>query len=229
MESMATVTEKRPQTTAIGEQRILIRDVGWNGYQSLLKLIGNQRVRVTYDRGDVELMSPLPKHERSKVILAQFVRILVRELKIPMIAMASTTWNREDLDRGLEADESFYLGNLERIPDPDNANLDVDPPPDLAIEVEITRGVLNRLGIYGAMGVPEIWRFDGREIQVLLRQTDGTYARSDDSLAFPGVPIQEIARFANTKEIHDETAAVDRFWDWVRQDLLPMLRHSENE
>lgn len=148
---MATVVETAA-TPASGEQRVLIRGVGWRGYQSLLRMIGDQPIRLTYDRGDVELMAPLYQHERNKSLLERMVEILTEELDIPLIAVASTSLNREDLDRGLEADASFYVGDLSRIKDRHNLDLQVDPPPDLAIEIEITRSVLNRLGIYGASG-----------------------------------------------------------------------------
>ena len=110
-----------------GEHRVVLRGVGWEGYQALLKMVGDQPVRLTYDRGDVELMSPLLRHERKKSLLGRFVRILARELNVPVMPAGSTTWDRKDLDRGLEADESFYLGELERINDPDDIDLDSGP------------------------------------------------------------------------------------------------------
>ena len=167
-----------------GEHRIVIRRVGWEGYQSLMKMVGDQPVRLTYDRGDVELMSPLLKHERKKSLLGQFVRILAREFHIPVMPTGSTTWSREDLDKGLEADESFYLGDLERVADPDHIDLEVDPPPDLAIEIEITHSALDRIGIYGALAVPELWRFNGQTLRVLLRQDDGSYRRERGQRGF---------------------------------------------
>ena len=126
-------------------------------------------------------MSPLPKHERKKSLLGQFVRILAREFRIPVMPTGSATWNREDLDKGLEADESFYLGDLNRVADPDNIDLEIDPTPDLAIEIELTRSALDRIGIYGALRVPELWRFNGRTLRVLLLQEDGTYQESKTS------------------------------------------------
>jgi Uma2 family endonuclease len=184
-------------------------------------MIGDQPIRVTYDRGDVELMSPLPKHERKKSLLGQFVRILARELRIPILPMGSTTWSREDLDKGLEADESFYLGDLERIRDPDHVDLDVDPPPDLAIEIEITRSALDRIGIYGSLGVPELWRFDGQSLRVLIRQEDGSYRENPGSVVLPGVPMDKVARFAASDASKDENANVDQICAWVRQHHLP--------
>lgn len=220
---MATVGEK-PTKPLDGEHRVVLRGVGWEGYQSILRMVGDQPVRMTYDRGDVELMSPLPKHERKKSLLGQFVRILAREFRIAVMPMGSTTWSREDLDKGLEADESFYLGDLQRLKDPDNIDLDADPPPDLAIEIEITRSALDRIGIYGALRVPEVWRFDGRKLRVLLRQDDGTYRDSVTSPSFPDVPMDEIARFAAEEGIRDENAHLDQFTLWLHEDLSPRIR-----
>ncbi len=220
---MATVTET-PARPLEGEQRVVLRGVGWGGYQSILMMVGNQAIRTTYDRGDVELMSPLLRHERKKSLVGQLVRILARELRIPLMSAGSTTWNREDLDKGLEADESFYLGNLERVMDPDNINLDFDPPPDLAIEIEITRSSLDRIGIYGALRVPEVWRFNGRVLRVLILRADGSYRESTTSAAFPDVPMDEIARFAAEEGIRDENAYVELFTAWVRETLLPGIQ-----
>ena len=94
---MATASETLTKPIE-GEHRVLIRRVGWAGYQSLLKMVGDQPIRLTYDRGDVELMSPLLKHERKESLLGQFVRILAREFRIPVMPAGSTTWSREDLD-----------------------------------------------------------------------------------------------------------------------------------
>jgi len=193
------------------EHRIVLRRVGWDGYQSLMRMVGDQPIRLTYDHGDVELMSPLPKHERKKSLLGQFVRILAREFRIPVMPTGSTTWSREDLDKGLEADESFYLGDLDRVADPDNINLEIDPPPDLAIEIELTRSALDRIGIYGALRVPELWRFNGQTLRFLLYQEDGTYQESKTSAAFPDVSIDEIARLATQENVRDESALLDEF------------------
>jgi Uma2 family endonuclease len=216
---MATLTQAPVSTE--GEHRVIIRGVGWKGYRALLEMIGNQAVRLTYDRGDVELMSPTQKHERKKSRFGRIVRILAEELSLPVMPMGSATWDREDLDRALEADESFYLGDLNRIPDPDNIDLEVDPPPDLAIEIEITRSALNRLGIYGALKVPEIWRFNGREVKVLLLQDDGSYRQSGRTATFPDVPVAGIERFANLEGDRDENEWARQFREWVRAEILP--------
>lgn len=190
---------------AQGENRVVIRGVGWQGYQNLLSLVGNQPVRLTYDRGDVELMSPLFRHERNKSRLGPMVVILTEELDIPMICVGSTTLKREDLDCGLEADESFYLRSHSLIRDVAHLDMSADPPPDLAVEIEISRSALNRLAIYDALGVPEIWRFDGKILKVLVRQADGTYRESAEGEAMPWISIEEIRQFVVEEDHRDDT------------------------
>jgi len=205
---------------AEGERRVVIRDVGWQGYQTLLKLVGDQPVRLTYNRGDVELMSPLSRHERNKSRLGRMVEILTEELDIPMIAMGATTLKREDLDKGLEADESFYLASLSQITDVEHLDMNVDPPPDLAIEIEITQSVLNRLGIYGALGVPEIWRFDGKRLRILLRQDDGAYRETEQSEALPWISREELGHFV-VEGSGTDTQWTKAFRRWVRETIVP--------
>ncbi|MGA2704216.1 MAG: Uma2 family endonuclease [Isosphaeraceae bacterium] len=213
-----------------GENRVVIRGVGWEGYQTLLSLVGNQKVRLTYDRGDVELMSPLSRHERNKSRLGRMVEILTEELDIPVICMGSTTLNREDLDRGLEADDSFYLKSYSLIGNVDHLDMNVDPPPDLAIEIEISRSVLNRLGIYGALGVPEIWRFDGKKLRVLLRQEDGAYRENAESVALPWISIEELLQFVVEDDYREDTQWAKAFRRWVRETIVPRARGgSEND
>jgi Uma2 family endonuclease len=216
---MSTLASPSPASADV-EGRVVLRGVGWDGYVSLLKILGEQPIRVTYDRGDVEIKSPTARHERRKSRLGQFVRVLARELGIPLMPMGSTTWNRQDVDKGLEADESFYLGDLSRILDPDHVDLAIDPPPDLAIEVEVTRSALERIGIFAALGVPEVWRFDGRNLRVLLRQPDGSYRQSETSAAFPNVPMSAPAEFAKKEGIRDENALSDEFVAWVRSEVV---------
>jgi Uma2 family endonuclease len=225
---MPTIVES-PARQAEGEQRVLLRGVGWDGYQTLLKLVGDQPVRLTYSRGNVELMSPLSKHERNKSLLGRLVEILTEELEIPMMSAGSTTLNREDLDQGLEADEAFYLGDLSRVRDPDRIDLDLDPPPDLAIEVEISKSSVNRLGVYGALRVQEIWRFDGRKLTILDRQDNGTYSCITLSGAFPWISLDEITRFLVEEDTRDETLWARRFRAWVRAVVVPRARASQDE
>lgn len=215
-------TAVRPRTRPIeGENRFLVHGLDWHGYETLLGLFGERAIRIAYDRGDLELMSPLITHERFRSLLGRMVETITEELEIPCVAAGSTTFRREDLDRGLEPDECYYLANAHRLRKVRQVDLTIDPPPDLAIEVEITTSALNRLGIYGALGVPEVWRYDGESLKVFLRQPDGTYALSPTSAAFPFLPMEELARFLRDYDATDDTRWGRAFRHWVREEIVP--------
>ncbi len=224
---MATATPPDQAVAEIGEHRFVIRNLGWDGYQVLLKVVGDRGPRLSYAHGDVELMSPLFPHEGFRRRLGRMVETLTEELDIPMKSAGSSTLDREDLDRGVEADESYYLANVGRVLDKKQINLEVDPPPDLAIEIEITNSILKKVDIYARIGVPELWKFDGERLVVFLLGPDGRYVPSDSSAAFPFVPMNEIERFLNEGQAIDETRWVRSFRAWVRQVLLPLRRDPE--
>jgi Uma2 family endonuclease len=220
---MATTTEPKTKPE-LAVERFVLRDVGWAGYQSLLKMVENRRVRVTYDRGDVELMAPLSIHERYKSLIGRMIEAITEELDIQAVAVGSTTFNSEELDRGLEPDECYYITNAGRIRDWSRVDLDVDPPPDLAVEVEISSSSLDRLGIYAALGVSEVWRFDGVTMSVLLLQHDRNYVPNETSAAFPYLPMNELARFLRGYDSGNDSRWGRSFREWVRATVLPRAR-----
>jgi Uma2 family endonuclease len=225
---MAAATEVKTSSRTkfeVGERRFVIYNVGWEGYQNLLKIVGDHGPRLTYSRGSVELMSPLIPHEGYSRRLGRIVETVAEELEIPIRPARSTTLNREDLDRGLEPDESYFVASVGRIGNRMELNLEVDPPPDLAIEVEITNSILNKLEVYARLGVPELWRFDGEILTVLLLQPDGSHAVSDRSASFPFLPMDEVARFLHDPEMSDESRWGRSFRTWVREVLLPIYRN----
>ena len=222
-------TAKEPRTTLERPpERFVLRDVGWTGYQTLLKMVENRRVRVTYDRGDVELMAPQSIHERYKSLIGRMIDTITEEFEIQVVAVGSTTFNSEELDRGLEPDECYYLTNAGQVRDWKRVDLNVDPPPDLAVEVDITRSSINRQRIYANLRVPEIWRFDGDTLTVLLLDREGNYSPSETSAAFPFLPMNELAAFLRGYALGDDTRWGRTFREWVRTTLLPRYRDQGN-
>jgi Uma2 family endonuclease len=207
-----------------GESRFVLYGVGWEGYQALLKIVGDQGTRLTYARGNVELMSPSMPHEGFSKRLSRIVETVAEELEIPIRPVRSMTLSREDLDRGLEPDESYYIANVGRIGNRMELDLEVDPPPGLAIEVEITSRILDKLEIYAKLGVPELWRFDGETLTVLVLQSDGAYASSTRSASFPFLAMGEVIRFLLDPEMSDESRWIRSFRRWVREVLVPLDR-----
>jgi Uma2 family endonuclease len=117
--------------------------------------------------------------------------------------------------RGLEPDEAYWIQNESAVRDRDDLDLDVDPPPDLVLEVEISRSTLNRMGIYAALKVPEVWRWDGEKLTVCLLGKKGNYAVSERSKAFPFLPLADLVGFM--KRAGGETAVIRSFRKWIRE------------
>jgi Uma2 family endonuclease len=209
------VLEAPDITTA---QRFVFRDADWKMYQDMLEALGDRPIRLTYDRGRLELMTLSHGHERSSELVGQFVQVLTDELDMPKQSGGSATFNREDLDRGLEPDKCCYLENEPRVRDKDEIDLTIDPPPDLAIEVDVSRSSLNRMGIYAAFRVPEVWLNDGKTLEV-HQLTDGHYVRSERSRYFPFLPLSEVVAFLHRRTQMEETQLVRSFRLWVREQI----------
>jgi Uma2 family endonuclease len=156
-------------------------------------------------------------------LIGRFIEILTLELRIRIKSLGSTTWKRKELRRGLESDECYYIANESRVRGKLELDFTTDPPPDLAVEIDLSRSSARRMGIYAALRVPEVWSFDGEEIRVYLLQADGTYALAERSPSFPFLPVAEVARFVRRIATVDETALVLAFRDWVRAEVLPKL------
>ncbi|HEY9740149.1 MAG TPA: Uma2 family endonuclease, partial [Coleofasciculaceae cyanobacterium] len=141
--------------------RVLLRNISWQTYQDLLKDLEEQPgIRLSYDRGLLEIMAPSPPHENYKKVLGRFVETLTEELNIEIKSLGSLTCKREDLARGLEPDQCYYIQNEAVVRTLDEIDFNQDPPPDLVIEIDISSSSINRLSLYAALGVPEVWRYD---------------------------------------------------------------------
>ena len=209
---------------AEGESRVLMREVGWEGYESLLKLVGDRpSPRLAYLNGDVELMSPGYQHESIGERLGLLVPLIVMGLGIPFQPAGLTTFRRRDLDRGIEGDKTYYLANAARVRGNKKIDLEVDPPPDLAIEVEITRPVADRLAIYAGLGVPEVWICDEQSLRFLRLGPDGSYDEVEASVALPPLTRADLIPWIARPPDLDEAQWLLRFQDWVRDTLAPRL------
>ena len=143
--------------TAPGTQRLVLHNVPWQSYVVIGDALPDRpALRMTYDRGNLEFMTTSPEHEKYKVRLGRLLEALVEECGLRVEPLGNMTMRREELERGLEPDECFWIANEPHM----RARLDWDPrrdpPPDLVIEIEISRSALDRMGIYAALRVPEV-------------------------------------------------------------------------
>lgn len=210
---MATIVQSDQQV-----QRFLLHHVTWEAYEQLLAALGDRPgLRLNYDGESVEFMTISPLHEYLKKLVARLIEMLCFELNIPIKSGGSFTFKREDVERGLEPDECYWIQNESLVRGARELDFTIHPPPDLAVEVEVTRSVLDRMGIYARLQVPEIWRCGERSIRIVQLQPDGEYRQVETSAAFPFLPVGELVPFLQPDEQVDETTHLRRFVEWVRE------------
>src|SRR5262245_10339760 len=205
------------QTTAPAAG-LLLDNVDWGTYTRFLRLFAERPgYRLTYDRGVLEIMSPSGRHENEAYLLGRFIDTLTEELGLPVKAGRTITLRRKRLQRGLEPDNCYWIANEHRVRGKDELDLRVDPPPDLAIEVEVTRSSLNRLGIYRRLGVPEVWRLHEQGLTFHVLQANGRYAVAACSQSFPMLTPADLLAFLALRQQTEQNALVQQFRAWVRQ------------
>ncbi|CAN5913091.1 Uma2 family endonuclease [soil metagenome] len=225
---MATAQKPRVETVDPG-QRIVLQGMSWGLYEALLEENQTRHIFLTYDRGKLEFMSPSFRHEIYAHLIGVMIGVLAEELEIPIKCGRTTTFRRRELNKGLEPDECFWIGNEPRMRGKLDYDPATDPPPNLAIEIEVSRRALDRMGIYAALGVPEIWRCDGQTLTIHHRQADGSYSVVPRSPSLPMLPPEDVLRFLALYETRDETSWKRAFRDWVRAEVLPQVDPNEGQ
>ncbi|WP_165068568.1 Uma2 family endonuclease [Paludisphaera rhizosphaerae] len=201
-------------------RRLVLHGVPWSQYETLLDLFKDRSLRLTYDRGMLELMTPLPIHERYKSLFTRMIETIADELEVDYFALGSTTFASQALEQGLEPDACFLIASASRVDDWREYDPATDPPPDLAVEIDVTSDSRKRLGIYAALKVPEVWRFDGSSIVVYILR-DELYSTSKQSPSFPIVPTEQLAAFVRDYRSGTDRAWIKEFRRWVREIVAP--------
>lgn len=203
------------------DQRVVLPRVSWETYEALLADDGERRVpRITYDRGALELVSPSMPYEEDAQAIILVVEIVAAMLNVPIRSVGSTTFKRTDLEQGFEPDGSFYVQNAQRVRGRRQIDLSIDPPPDLGLEMEFSRSALEKLALFASMGIPEVWRCDGRQVTILLLEADG-YRESSTSAAFPALTSDVLARFLAENRTLLSPDWFQMVSDWARAQQRP--------
>ncbi|MGH2617984.1 MAG: Uma2 family endonuclease, partial [Thermomicrobiales bacterium] len=172
--------------------------------------------RMTYDQGVLELVTPSMPHDEDARTITRFIDIVTATLGIPIRSVGSTTFRRQDLERGFEPDASFYIQSEQRIRGQRQVNLSVDPPPDLVLVTEMSRSAINKLALFASFGISEVWRCDGERVTILIRHGE-TYRESSASRALPILTSEVLTRF-----LTDSRTMLSPDWfqavsDWTRE------------
>jgi len=206
-------------TTTPAEQRTLLRNISWQTFKAMLVDMGSERAtRLAYDKGLVEIMTPLMPHENSNRLIEVFVGVLCEELGLEIKRAGSLTLTRDDLERGAEPDSSYYIQNEPLVRDKAEIDLDNDPPPDLVLEVEYSRSRIDKLSLYAAMGIPEFWRYNGSVLRI-YRLESGQYVQCNNSPTFTPIAVTEIPKFLQQSRKVGEITCTRNFRNWIRQQL----------
>ena len=195
-------------------QRVLLHQVSWQEFESILEELGNHRsARIAYDNGILEIMTPLPEHEDDKEIIGDLVKALLEELDIEFRSLGSTTYKNQVMLQGIEPDQCFYIQNESAIRGKKQLDLTVVPPPDLALEIDITSRT--HPNIYQALGVPELWRFDRSQLQINVLQDEG-YVETKTSALFPCLPLKEVIPcYLEQSKTTGRNTVMKAFRQWV--------------
>ncbi|MBP0027675.1 Uma2 family endonuclease [Roseofilum sp. Guam] len=206
------------QQNTLGEQRLALHGLAWENYQQILQGLPESRaVRLIYDRGTLEFVMPLEDHEFAAELIGVFIRVLVAAMGLKLKSMRSTTLARQDLDRGAEPDNAYYIQNQPQVAGR-RVDLQRDPPPDLVVEVDITHTDIDKNQLYGALGIPEFWRYNGQEWRIY--QLQGTvYQECQRSPTFPLVEKEDFYRFLEQAE-QDEIAAEETLRQFIREKIV---------
>ena len=206
-------------TTTPAEQRTLLRNISWQTFKAMLVDMGSERAtRLAYDKGLVEIMTPLMPHENSNRLIEVFVGVLCEELGLEIKRAGSLTLTRDDLERGAEPDSSYYIQNEPLVRDKAEIDLDNDPPPDLVLEVEYSRSRIDKLSLYAAMEIPEFWRYNGSVLRI-YRLESGHYVQRNNSPTFAPIAVTEIPKFLQQSRKVGEITCTRNFRNWIRQQL----------
>ncbi|NEQ44007.1 MAG: Uma2 family endonuclease [Leptolyngbya sp. SIOISBB] len=214
---MATPATADALPIAHGENRVAFQGMDWLAYQQMKALLNERtRARLTYDRGTLEITMPSELHEFYARLIERFIVILVVELGMKIKTLGSTTLDREDLERGAEPDNGYYIQNQSRVAGRP-INLDTDPPPDLVVEVDINHTDIDKNALYAAMGVPEFWRFNGK-VWRIYQLRDSAYRECDRSPTFPSIAKDDLYQFLTACQ-QDEVEAELNLRSWLRESL----------
>lgn len=208
---------KPPKHERPEQEHVVLAGVSWDTYSALLNELDGQNIRLTYDDGMLEISVPLPLHEKYKSMLGRMVELLSLERDIPISSFGSTTFRTKKFKKGTEPDECYYVQSEPKVRGKVDLDLKQDPAPDLAIEVEITSPSVSKLPIYAALGVAEVWRFDGTRLQSLHRTPAGEYVPHDTSLAFPFLKMADVERIIRRLPTTDEMSVIRAWRDWLQR------------
>lgn len=214
MESVLNPSLKEMAQAAIN-QKLILQGVGWDFYERVLKeFTHSNALHFAYDNGFLEIEVPLAKHEIPNRILQDLVATICIEKEINFINAGSTTFRQRDKAKGVEPDTCFYIQNEAKIRGKLDIDLTIDPPPDLVIEVDITSPSLNKMPIYAALGVSEVWLYKGGKVE-FHKLYGEFYQEVSNSTAFPKLSAEKATEFLQKGLVESSSKWIREIRNWI--------------
>lgn len=210
-----------------GEQAVTWNGLDWQGFETIVALKGDRKnPRFLYDRGSLTLVSPSLRHEWIEDRLDGIVKAICGELDVAYQPTGSVQLHLPEHNRSVEGDRTYYIANEAAIRGKDDINLTIDPPPDLAIEVEITHPARVAIETWRLIGTPEVWvyRQRGDSLKFLRRDDDGAYTEATTSLVFPLLNVDDVLAWLEPREGEPANRWERRLRAWVRDVLARRVR-----
>lgn len=217
---MTIVLEQKKRKQAPRREGYLWLDgISWESYEKLLQALGERHLRVTYDQGDLEIMTLSPEHEELARLLDLLVFALADELSATIKGRRSMTFKRADLKRGLEPDDCYWIQHEKEVRNIRHYDPEKHPQPDLVLEVDVTSSSLNRMKTYEIMGVAEVWRWTEDTLEVQTLNKKGKLTKRTVSSVFPGFKPTDLLAFLENVYTDGEIEMVRHFRRWVREQI----------
>ena len=200
--------------------KVRLEKITWQKFEAILDELGEHRsARIAYDNGILEIMTPLPEHETNKELVSDLIKGLLEELDTEFYPLGSTTFKNQQMAKGIEPDNCFYLKNEAKVRGKDRLDLTIDPPPDLALEIDVNSRTYPQ--IYAALGVPELWRFEKGKLQINVLQGEN-YVEVEFSPNFPDLPLKDvIPQYLKQVKTIGRNKTMKEFRAWVREQIKP--------
>ena len=202
------------------EMRRILHGVTWEDYLKLLDATPDLSLPHTYDEGTLEMMSPRKDHDWMAKLIARMVEAFALAVDLPIQSIGSTTLRASKGGRGLQPDEAYYLANEPRVRCKETYEPEKDPPPDLAIEVDVTSTSVPRMPVFAKIGVPEIWRLERGRVRFYRLRSKSKYEAVERSIAFPFLKPADLMRFVKRRAEIGENAVVREFVEWAKKARL---------
>ncbi|MFM7382197.1 MAG: Uma2 family endonuclease [Microcystaceae cyanobacterium] len=210
---------------------VILNPVSWQTFNQLLEELGDKRgQRLAYCHETLEIMSPLGIHENNNRLIESLIFVIADELGLNLKKFGSLTLRRDKTQQGVEPDSCYYLQNEPLVRGKQTIDLALDPPPDLVLEIDITRGSMDKLPIYAHLGVPEVWRYDGSCLSLFALNPElKTYTQVEQSSIFPFLPPKHVPLLINRSLAIGETAALRELRQWLRENAFNFYVHPDKE